>query len=229
VRDSLKSTVGGVDYRREYDYYCLITTELEGAFDPASAWTFSRREDGMIDEYIVDYEDYVGVGSGAFSFLDGTLYTNTFSLKQYNELIEGGDLSVIASRSFSRGDKMRYRFLMQLFGLELDKDSFRGDFGIDVEHALPLEVAFMRSTGGFAVDDDARFVPSALGRYLLVVMMRQFFVGVNNLRDQARAALPPEERLLLFGEGGSDAAQADEYPLVAAAADTETAEASPWP
>ena len=36
---------------------------------------------------------------------------------------------------------------------------------------------------------------------LLVVMMRQFFIGVNNLRDQARAALPGEEKELLFGEG----------------------------
>jgi menaquinone C8-methyltransferase len=39
----------------------------------------------MIDEYIVDYEDYVGIGSGAFSFLDGALYVNTFSLGEYNE------------------------------------------------------------------------------------------------------------------------------------------------
>ena len=38
------------------------------------------------------------------------------------------------------------------------------------------------------------------GRYLMVVMMRQFFVGVNNLRDQARAALTGDEKKLIFGE-----------------------------
>lgn len=32
-------------------------------------------------------------------------------------------------------------------------------------------------------------------------MMRQFFIGVNNLRDQARAALTGEERELVFGDG----------------------------
>ena len=37
------------------------------------------------------------------------------------------------------------------------------------------------------------------GRYLMVVMMRQFFIGVNNLRDQARAALTGAERELIFG------------------------------
>ena len=35
----------------------------------------------------------------------------------------------------------------------------------------------------------------------MVVMMRQFFIGVNNLRDQARASLPEDERELLFGAG----------------------------
>ena len=38
----------------------------------------------MIDEYIVDYEEYVGIGSGALSFLDGRIYGNTFSLSEYS-------------------------------------------------------------------------------------------------------------------------------------------------
>jgi hypothetical protein len=33
----------------------------------------------------------------------------------------------------------------------------------------------------------------------MVALMRQFFIGVNAVRDQARAALPPDERELLFG------------------------------
>ncbi len=41
--------------------------------------------------------------------------------------------------------------------------------------------------------------PPHLPCYLMVVMMRQFFIGVNNLRDQARAALVGEERELIFG------------------------------
>ncbi len=38
----------------------------------------------------------------------------------------------------------------------------------------------------------------------MVAMMREFFVGVNTLRDQARAALPPDERALLFGDGATE-------------------------
>jgi hypothetical protein len=39
-------------------------------------------------------------------------------------------------------------------------------------------------------------------------MMREFFAGVNNFRDQARDALPEEERALLFGDGQCDAVSA---------------------
>ena len=63
----------------------------------------------------------------------------------------------------------------------------------------------MRSVGAFDVDNAEDLVLSERGRYLLVSMMREFFVGVNNLRDQARAELSSAERELLFGDGnGTD-------------------------
>ena len=63
-------------------------------------------------------------------------------------------------------------------------------------------------------------------------MMREFFVGVNNLRDQARKALSTPERELLFGDGSDSAACAELHEghgLAAVTADTETAENSPVP
>ncbi len=36
---------------------------------------------------------------------------------------------------------MRYRFMMQLFGLRLDKRQFERDFGMSVERGLPVEMA----------------------------------------------------------------------------------------
>jgi hypothetical protein len=98
---------------------------------------------------------------------------------------------------------MRYRFMMGLFGLRLDKAAFRERFGVTVERGLPAEVLFFRLAGAFARDDDEAMTLTLKGRYLLVVMMREFFSGVNNFRDQARAGLTPEERALLFG--GDDA------------------------
>ena len=65
----------------------MIAGELSRQFELSTAWTFSRKGGGLIDEYIVEYEDYVGIGSGSFSYLDGTLLVNTFSLKQYRQRI----------------------------------------------------------------------------------------------------------------------------------------------
>jgi len=228
VRESLKRTVGPVDYAREYRYYKQISEGLSDTFEPASSWTFSRTGGGMIDEYIVDYEDYVGLGSGAFSFLDGSLYVNTFSLQLHAERVEAGKTPAVQSRAFSRHDRMRYRFLMSLFGMSLDKRKFVKDFGVTIEMGLAVEMAYMRAVGAFDVDNSEVLIPSAKGRYLLVSMMREFFVGVNNLRDQARAALTTGERELLFGDGESAACQ-EAHTLVDAEADTESAQELPVP
>jgi len=84
-------------------------------------------------------------------------------------------------------------------------------------------MAFMRSAGAFSIDNSEELVLTEKGRYLLVAMMREFFISVNNLRDQARNALSGDERRLLFGDGDSCAA----HPVAGAVADTETAESTP--
>lgn len=195
----------------------------DGLFELGSAWTFNRRQsisnsnrhaettlvfDGvadidapMIDEYVVDYEEYPAIGSGGITYLGNSLFVNTFSVKDYNEAIESGKMSMMGKTMFSLLDRMRYRFMMQLFGLRLDKRKFKEDFGISIERGLPVEMAFMRASGAFATDNADELTLTPKGRYLIVVMMRQFFIGVNRLRDQARAALTGEERELIFGCG----------------------------
>lgn len=160
-------------------------------------------EGPMIDEYVVDYEEYPAIGSGGITYLGSSLYVNTFSLKEYNDAIESGRMSLSGKATFSLRDRMRYRFMMQLFGLRLDKRQFQRDFGCTVEQGLPLEMDFMKFAGAVATNDENELTLTAKGRYLMVVMMRQFFIGVNNLRDQARQALPGDERELLFGDGSA--------------------------
>ena len=62
-------------------------------------------------------------------------------------------------------------------------------------------MAFMRLNGAFATDDEEELTLTPKGRYLTVVMYRQFLSGMNNLRDQARDALSGPEHELLFGDG----------------------------
>ena len=214
VERQLLKTVGAVDYNREKRFYEIIDDLLTGGdrplFTHSSAWTYNRfdykddqgssgADSGMIDEYVVQYEEYPAIGSGGITYLNGRLYVNTFSLREYGQAIEEGRMSIMGRVDFNVHDRMRYRFLMQLFGLRLDKLQWERDFGMTVEYGLPAEMAFMKAAGAFATDTEEELTLTPKGRYLVVAMMRQFFIGVNNLRDQARAALPGEERELLFG------------------------------
>ena len=211
VERSLARTVGKVDYDREQRYYEIIDELLTGGDKPlfthSSAWTYNRFDydsgnasgGDMIDEYVVQYEEYPAIGSGGITYLGSSLYVNTFSLREYGQAIEEGRMSIMGRTDFNIHDRMRYRFLMQLFGLRLDKLQWERDFGMTVENGLPVEMAFMKLAGGFATDTPEELTLTPKGCYLVVAMMRQFFIGVNNLRDQARAALPGEERELLFG------------------------------
>lgn len=200
VERPLESALGRVDYRREARQYRLISRTLGERYRPTSAWAFSRSDATLIDEYIVEHDEYVGLGSGSFSYLGGEIYANTFSLRHYGAAIAAGHPSVDARMTLSKLDQLRYRFMMDLFGLRLDKRAWRAKHGVSVGRALPLEVAFLRMVGAFERDDAEAMVLSETGRYLLVVMMREFFIGVNGIRDLARATLPEAERALFADE-----------------------------
>lgn len=203
-RASIEKTVGKVDYTKEEQFYHQIYDGFCGGenpeFRPSSCYTFSREEGTMIDEYVVNYEEYPAIGSGGISYLDGSLYINTFSLRDYSQRIADGGLSTLAQTKFPKRDWMRYRFMMNLFGLSIDKRAWKERFGCSVAQGLPVEYVFMKANGAFDRDDDEMLTLTPKGRYLMVVMMRQFFIGVNSLRDQARAALPGDEHALIFGE-----------------------------
>lgn len=200
VERQLVRALGTVDYGSEAGHYRLLSRGLARTFVASSAWAFSRRGGVMIDEYIVEHDDYLGIGSGSFSLLDGVMYANTFSLRGYDAAVEGGRLSVDARFPLATREHMRYAFMMRLFGLSLDKRAFRHRFGVPVERALWQEMAFLRAARAFSRDDGTTLELSERGRYLLVVMMREFFIGVNGIRDLARRALPAEERELFAGE-----------------------------
>ena len=199
TRVEMAKTVGRVDFEREHRFYEVITQRLAPDFEPASAWTFSRDRDVMIDEYIVDYGEYVGIGSGALSFLRGAVWENTFSLAGYSDRIREGRMAVTATgKPYGRKARMRYRFVTDMFGLKLDKKRFRADFGVPVEVGLWAEVAFMKAFGAIDRDDSEVLTLTPLGRYLLLVMMRETLALSNDHRDVMRMGLPMDEKLLLL-------------------------------
>lgn len=186
------------DTRREARFYQLICDALLPDFSPMSAWTFSRTGSGMIDEYIANYEEYIGAGSGSFSYVDGRLFVNTFSLSEYSRLLDQDQLPITSSQQFSRKQRMQYRMMMELFDLKMDKKRFEADFGTSLGRGLGLEMAFLHFWKTFTPQNGQYLHVAPSRRYLMVVMMREFFNNVNKLRDQARQALSPQEKALIL-------------------------------
>ncbi|MBN2299485.1 MAG: coproporphyrinogen III oxidase family protein [Deltaproteobacteria bacterium] len=187
TRAKMEHLMGRVSYKQEKLFYQMITSHLENLYQPSSAWCFSRKGTSMIDEYIVVSSEYVGVGSGAFGLIGGSIYANTFSLENYIARIADGMLPLSAKKVFSKKEMARYTFLMDLFGLRLDLTAFKKRFGAHLFSMLAWECLFFRGIGGIRIHPGSIEL-TRRGRYYWVTMMREFFIGVDNFRDFSREA-----------------------------------------
>jgi coproporphyrinogen III oxidase-like Fe-S oxidoreductase len=179
-------------YSREKRFYGLIRAELAATYRSATAWCFSRAEASSsgnaapIDEYIVAHEEYAGLGSGSFGYLGGKLYANNFSVPRYIERLDRGLLPLAAARSFAPAERVRYDFLMKLFDGKLDLDSLEKRHGPQAVSTLSSALAFFRLAG--VLRRRGRIISlTARGYYVWVILMREFFVGVNRLRQDCLA------------------------------------------
>ena len=190
VRRRMTTAMGVTDARQLRPAFETILRRLQPDFTPTSAWGFTRRGTAG-DEYIVAAENYVGVGSGAFSYLDGVLYATTFSLRHYAERVGRGLTGITARHQLSASDQMRYALLVRMFGLGLDREwalEHHGPrFFLSVWGELrTLEWlrAARRTARGWQLTER--------GMYWLMLMMSEFFGSVNAYRDAMRSRLREE-------------------------------------
>jgi len=190
TQNAINKKLGSIDYKREKKFYKRIARMLSPHYQASTAWCFSKSA-SMIDEYVVNFEEYAGLGSGSFGYLGGSVYANTFDIKEYINRLNKGSLPIAAKKDFSTKERLRYDFLMKLFGLSLNLDHLRSKTGHSVYRYLWPEIFFFRLTGGIKKSGDILSLTQR-GQYYWVIMMREFFIGVNNFRDFFRANLKPK-------------------------------------
>ena len=187
TRRDLAAKFGPVSYRQEKLFYEQIVAMLREEYSCGTAWCFSRQHT-MIDEYIVDYDEYVGIGSGSFGYINGACFANTFSIPDYLQAIKDRKLPILAKREFSIKEQIQYDFMMKLFGMSLDLKKAEEKYAGRFLKTLWKETPLLRLMGALHEDNGVlRLTPK--GQYLWVIMMREFFTGVNNFRDICRAAI----------------------------------------
>ena len=171
-----------VSTTREKAFYDVILRELyQGGYTASTAWCFSRGT-RLIDEYIIDYDDYVGVGAGSVGFLNGDFFVNTFSLEKYDGLINSGKLPLVSWRQLTEHEYMRYYMLTKLFGMSLDPGKFLQRFGGNIHRKLWLEMAFFKTFG--LVKENNQITVTPKGMFTLCVMQKEFFAALNTLRER---------------------------------------------
>ena len=209
----LAGAMGVPDRRRLRRFYQTIGRRLAaGGFSPTSAWCFTRNGHGS-DEYIATADNYVGAGSGAFSYLDGTLYSTSFSLNSYEERIARGLTGIVTRHQLGDTDRMRYALLVRMFGLGLDRAWAVEHHGRKFFRRLWGELLTLELLGAATLDARGWRLTEK-GRYWLMLMMAEFFESVNAYRDAMRAHVAAEQ-----------AATALADPLHAASADSAQASA----
>jgi menaquinone C8-methyltransferase len=171
----------------------IIAEELSDEFVPTSAWTYSRDVDAMIDEYIVDYGEYVGIGSGALfpSSTAGCTATPSRS-PSTRAAISAGRMSVAKEGvPYSKKPDVSLPVRHRPVRLRLDKERFLRDFGVPADKgARSRAYLHARSRRGIAETTDRYVTLTEKGRYLLMVIMRETLAASNDLRDKAREELP---------------------------------------
>lgn len=181
-KSRLERRFSKVDTTRETSFYDVILRELyQGGYEASTAWCFSRGN-RQIDEYIIDYDDYIGVGAGSVGFLNGDFLVNTFSLEKYDELISAGKLPIISWRRLSEREHLRYYMLTKLFGMSMDPEKFEQRFNGDVERKLWWELTFFRIFG--FVRGKKPIEVTQKGMYAVCLMQKEFFAALNTLRER---------------------------------------------
>ncbi|BCV63090.1 coproporphyrinogen III oxidase family protein [Shewanella algae] len=173
--------------------YRMILNTLNGQYNQLSAWAFGKANDEGFDEYVIDYDEYLGVGSGSFSFLNDTLHVNTFSLRKYQERIASGKMGVEQQKQYSKKDVMQYRFLLGMFSGRLSRKYFRDTFGVNLDTALFKEMSSMKLIGAIKNDpsNPDELIITDNGKMMGLLMMKEFYAGMDNVRAQLRKPLKP--------------------------------------
>ncbi|WOT05323.1 coproporphyrinogen III oxidase family protein [Shewanella youngdeokensis] len=190
TRKSVKSKLAAPSGDMMRQYHQILNT-LNGQYNQLSAWAFGKANNEGFDEYVIDYDEYLGVGSGSFSFLDDTLYVNTFSLKKYHQQINSGRMGVEQQKNYGRKEVMQYRFLLGMFSGRLSRKYFRDTFGVNLDTALFKEMASMRAIGAIKNDptDPDNLIITDNGKMMGLLMMKEFYSGMDNVRAQLRKPL----------------------------------------
>ena len=180
-KKEITESCGTVSYKQEKRFYQLLVEQLTDTYRQESIWCFSNKK-GTIDEYIVDHDEYAGVGLGSWGYINGTMYSNTFSIPQYVSMIQENKSPIVASRNFSGRQRMHYYFMLELLGGTLSISDIKEKYGKRFWFYLWGELLFLFITRAIKFQG-SNIILTPRGRYYWVILMRTVFSVAGDYRD----------------------------------------------
>lgn len=181
---NIKNAFGRSNNNLEYVLYKLINQEFKG-YAKNNAWSFTKKQTKLNDEYVGNHNEYIGIGSGAFSFLNGELYVNAFDLDQYASLIQRQPHAIIAKSTFSEKEQIKYHFLTSLFTGFVDIDEFNNAFETYIQKTLAHEIYILKRANAI-IKRENTLVTTEFGQYLCLCMMKEFYSAMDRVRAMFR-------------------------------------------
>ena len=179
LKKTLTKQWGETSNEKEAKLYKLILEKMKTEYTQRSSWAWSLQSKDIIDEYVIERAEYIGIGSGAFSFVGDKLYANTFSLMVYEDMITKGQLPITHQTTFPKRAIKQYRMMVELFGLRKPHEQ------------LYFEELLLKFYGAFEQEE-----VSAKGAFLFSVLMKEFYNGMDSVRATMRSKLQESDGLL---------------------------------
>ena len=183
TRENIARALGVSNVDNEREFYEIIVSEFaKGGYRQSNAWAFSNEKSADLrDEYVGSNLEYVGVGSGAFSFLNGELVINAFNLLDYGRKVKARQSPVIAKCAFSKKERLKYTFLTRLFDGAVDIKTYNEQNKANINKDLFVELSLLKLVNAI-YEENGIIKPTFFGKYICVVLMRDFYAGMDKVR-----------------------------------------------
>lgn len=196
TREKIAASLGESSVDNEREFYEIICEKMN-YWKPVNSWSFKNPNCNVAlkDEYVGDNHEYLGVGSGSFSFLDGKLLINAFDLDDYAKRVENRRSAVIAKCEFDKVQKIRYLLLTEIFNGTIKISEFNAKNACNLRKDALLDILALQLCGAVQIKGD-EIIPSEFGKYLFVVLMKEFYIGMDKVRAVFRADLQKQNSKL---------------------------------
>ena len=164
-----KRIFGETDFNEDYVSYKKIYIAMtRNGFYPRTAWHFQLGQ-GLIDEYIVSGESYVGVGVSSISLIGDLVLVNTFDVRKYVDRIGSGKFAFAKAKLMSDVERTFYEIMMASFSLSIPESMLeRLPKRYQILLKLVLSKMFRREGAFYKPKDvDAMFIISEAMRTFL--------------------------------------------------------------